>query len=179
MNESNLSNQPQNEIEMLLQAARDALTDSMVERLAETGANTLEVVNRLNDEDTKDAVLNIVDRVTELHRLGALDTLFDLVLVLHSARDALTDSMIERLFGFVEQMVNTLANEDIANLADDTRLALDAAVAETAAAAPKGGVWATLSMLSSPESQRSLSFLLSFGAQLRQRSMAARGTSDG
>ncbi|MGA8654324.1 MAG: hypothetical protein ACLP19_15165 [Xanthobacteraceae bacterium] len=173
MNNLSLSNMPIDEIGQLQTAAREALTDSMVERLAITGANALQLLDRLNDERTSDAINVLIDRVTELHRIGALNTLFDMVALLHAAREASTDNIIERLFGFVEQMINTVGNEAMATLASNTRQALDEAAAETAHTVPRGGLLATISMLSKPEAQRSLAFLLSFGEKL-QRSSAGR-----
>ena len=132
MNELSLSNAPIDEFGQLQKAAREALTDLMVERLAITGANALQLLDRLNDERTSDAINVLIDRVTELHRVGALNTLFDMVVLLHAARDASTDNIIERLFGFIEQMINTVGNEAMATLASNTRQALDEAAAETA-----------------------------------------------
>ena len=166
-----LSNEPPSEVERLVQATREALTDSMVERLAVTGANALELVDRLNDERTSEAIHALIDRVTELHKLGALDTLFDTVMLLHAARNASTDNIVERLFTFVEQMINTVGNEAMGRLADNTRQALDEAAEETARAAPKGGILATLSLLARPEAQQSLTFLLRFGEKLQRRTL--------
>lgn len=166
---SSNSNPDQVEIMRLAQAAREALTDSMVERLSGTGANVLEIVDRLNDEDTRDAIHTVLRRLTELHRTGALNTLFDLVVLLHAVRDASTDNIVERVFGFIEKMGNTLASDDMAELADSTRAAFQEAAAKTAGAPAQGGMFATLSLLSKPESQRSLQFLLNFGASLEQR----------
>ena len=170
MNNHSLSNMPIDEIGQLQKAAREALTDSMVERLAITGANALQLLDRLNDERASDAINVLIDRVTELHRVGALNTLFDMVALLHAAREASTDNIVERLFGFVEQMINTVGNEAMATLAGNTRQALEEAAAETAHTAPRGGLLATVSMLSKPEAQRSLAFLLSFGEKLQRSS---------
>lgn len=169
MTDTTSSNADDIEVQRLVTAAREALTDSMVERLAGTGANVLEIVDRLNDEDTREAVHTVLRRLTELHRTGALDTLFDLVVLLHAVKDASTDNIVERLFGFVERMANTLASEDMAELADSTRAAFKDAAAKTAGAPPSGGLFSTLGLLSKPESQRSLQFLLNFGASLEQR----------
>jgi len=157
------------EMERLMQAARDALTDSMVERLAVTGANALEVVDRLNDERTSGAIHTLLDRLTELHKVGALDTLFDMVMLLHAARSASTDNIVERLFTFVEQMIDTVGNEAMGELANNARGAVEDAAAEAAKATPRGGLLATLSMLSQPETQRNLTFLMSFARGLRER----------
>ena len=47
MNDTKLSERPSADVERLAEAAREALTDSMVERLTTTSANAMEVVDRL------------------------------------------------------------------------------------------------------------------------------------
>jgi uncharacterized protein YjgD (DUF1641 family) len=173
MNDIPLSNQPADDIERLTVAMREALTDSMVERLAVTGASAFELVDRLNEESTKEAVHSLLDRLTELHKVGALDTLFEMVLLIHAARAASTDNIVERMFTFFEQMINTVGNEAMGTLAENTREALEEAAEETAKSAPKGGLMATASMLSKPETQRSLAFLLNFSEKLQQRASNA------
>jgi uncharacterized protein YjgD (DUF1641 family) len=153
----------------LIQAAQESLTDSMVERLSTTGANALEVVDRLNDEDTRDAVNFLIDKVTELHRSGALSTMFDLLILLHGARNALTDSMVERLFVFSEHMINNLATEELATLAGDATDAMHEAAEETADKKSTGGLMATIRMLSQPETQNALQFLMAFACKMRGR----------
>lgn len=164
-----LANEPApSEADRLLLALREALTDSMVERLSITGANALELVDRLNDEETREAVHDMIDRLVELHRVGALHTMFDLVVLLHAMRSASTDNIVERLFGFAEHALNTVGSEEMAKLADNVRQSMDEAAAEAATKPARGGFFATLSLLSKPESQRSLQFLLSFGEKLSQ-----------
>jgi uncharacterized protein YjgD (DUF1641 family) len=172
---NDMSNQPPlGEIERLTLAAREALTDNMVERLAMLGGNAMELLDRLNDPATSDAVHKMVDRLTELNKVGALDTVCDLAMTLHAVRNALTDNMVERLFMFAESMINTVGNEAMGELAENVRLALEEAAQEGAQAAPaKGGVMATLSLLSKPETQRSLAFLAAFSAKLQRRSGGA------
>jgi uncharacterized protein YjgD (DUF1641 family) len=166
---NNMTNQPLDEMSRFSLAAREALTDNMVERLAMMGGNALELLDRLNDPNTGAAVHSLIDRLTELHKLGALDTVCDLAMTLHAARNALTDNMIERLSMFVESMINTVGNEAMGELAENTRLALEEAAQESKAAASRGGVMAALSLLSKPETQRSLAFLLAFSAKLQER----------
>ncbi len=162
----------QAEIFQLAQAARESLTDSMVERLSVTGANALEVVDRLNDEDTFDAVMSLIDKLTDMHRSGALDTLFDTVALLHGARSALTDSMIERMFSFAEHMMSTLANEEMAEMAHNARRAMEEAGDEIAAeGAPSGGLMSTISMLRKPETQQALQFMLAFACKMKSRTV--------
>ncbi len=168
-------NVPASEIERLAKAAQDALTDAMVERLATTGANALEVVDRLNDPATKDAVLALLDKVTEMHRIGALDTLFDMLALAHAARSAVTDNMIERLFIFVEHMVNNLGTEELATGAHNARRAMEEAVDDVAASPAKGGLVSALSLLTKAENQQALQFLIATGIHMKNRTAAMRG----
>jgi uncharacterized protein YjgD (DUF1641 family) len=151
------------EMDRVLTAARDALTDSMVERLASTSADVIEVVDRLSDPDTREAVHAIIDKVTEIHRIGALDTLFQTIMVIHAARSATTDSIVERLAAFVEQSINTLGSDELAQCCTDLVQALETATVESKNNPPKGGMLATLSLLGKPELQQSLYFLLKMG----------------
>jgi len=115
-------------------------------------------------------VHSLIDRLTELHKVGAIDTVCDLALTLHAVRNALTDNMVERLFMFAESMINTVGNEAMGELAENARMALEDAAKETAKGpSPKGGMMSTLSMLGKPETQRSLAFLLSFSNKLQGR----------
>jgi uncharacterized protein YjgD (DUF1641 family) len=159
----------QEDLIRVLTAASEAVTDSMVERLAVTGANALELVDRLNDEETRGAVLAALDAVTRLHKMGALDTLVEVAMVAHSARMALSDSMVERLFAFGEHMFNNLATEEVATLAHEGRKALEDAVDHVSEAPVKPGIMATLKMLSTPEAAQTLQFMLSLGTNLRER----------
>ena len=168
-------NDNQDAAQTLINAAQDALTDGMVERFAETGGNALEVLDRLNDEDTRDAVLNIMDRLTELQRSGALDTLFDLIVLLHGARSALTDSMVERMVIWMESMISNVANEDLAEFAGETVDAMHDAAIETAAEQSSGGLMSTLGMLSKPETQQALKFLMTFAAKMQKNATDSQG----
>ena len=164
-----MSEATQADVIRLAQAAGESLTDSMVERLSTTGASALEIVDRLNDEDTHDAVMSVIGKLTDMHRSGALTTLFDLLTLVHGARSAMTDSMVERMFIFVEHMVNNLATEEMADLAHNARHAMEEAVAETAARGkPTGGLMATISMLGKPETQQALQFMLAFACKMRE-----------
>jgi len=163
-----LRNEPPTELERLVTAAQDALTDNMVERLSVTAANTLDVVDRLNDEDTRDALHFAIDRLTELHRTGGLKTLFEMVTLLHAAREAATDNIVERMFMFIENMLNSVATEEMAELADNLRLSVEQAAAEADNRPVKGGLVSTLSLLSKPETQRSLQFFMLMGESLQE-----------
>jgi uncharacterized protein YjgD (DUF1641 family) len=169
MSDATLTNQPPDEMDRLTLAMREALTDQMVERMTTMGANALELLDRMNEPETREAVHSLIDRLAELHKVGALDTACDAILALHAARSALTDNMVERLFMFMESMINTVGNEAMGELAENTRLALDEAADEAKQAAPRGGLMAAVSLLSKPETQRSLTFLLAFAENLQKQ----------
>ena len=162
------------EILHLIEASRAALTDSMVERLATAGSNMVEVADRLNDEDTRAALITVIDKLTDLYRCGALETMFDLVFTIHSARTAFTDSMIERMFSFAEHMINNVANEEVATGAHNARRAMEEAVDEVTANPGKGGLVSTLSMMSSAEAQQAFQFMLAFGKNMQRRTAMER-----
>ena len=54
-------------------------------------------------------------------------------------------------------------------LAENTRLSFEEAAQETAQAKPSGGIMGAISMLSKPETQKSLAFLLAFSNKLQAR----------
>jgi|GEM_PF-492469 len=171
-----LTNEMPNDAERLAKAVTEALTDSMVERLTNTGANAMEVVDKLNDEDTRDALMYAMDRLTDLHRVGALETLFSLLELVHGAKSAMTDSMVDRLFVFVEHMATNLATEELATLAHNARRAMEEAIDETAEKPTSGGLMTTIGMLSKPETQQALQLMLAFSSKLQSRAVALRGS---
>ena len=171
-----LPNELPSEAERLARAVTEAMTDSMVERLTTTGASAMEVVDKLNDEDTREALMYSMDRLTDLHRVGALETLFSLLELIHGAKSAMTDSMVDRLFVFVEHMATNLATEEIATLAHNARRAMEEAIDETADKKTGGGIMSTIAMLGKPETQQALQLMLSFSAKLQSRAVALRGS---
>ncbi len=159
------------EIERLVKAASEALTDPMVERLAVTAANGLEVVDRLNNEDTRDAIVDLFDKMTELHKLGAFDTVMDLILLIHGARAAMTDSMIERFSMFAEHALNTVATEEVMTIAHTAIEAFEEAAHTGVETRGKGGLVSTMRLLMQPETQRAIHFILHFACIMRKNAL--------
>ena len=60
-----------------------------------------------------------------------------------------------------------------ASLRKTRGIAFEAAAEETAQTTPRGGLMAMLPMLSKPEAQRSLAFLLAFGEKLQRGATGA------
>ena len=168
---NSLPNAPEG-LDRLITAAGDALTDQMGERLTATLGNGLELLDRLNEEDTRDAVHSLLDELTVLHRTGDLTGTFELIHLLGAIRNAMTDGMVERLAGFMEHMVSNLANEEIADLAHTAKEAVNGAIRDSADYTAPGGVMATLKMLGDPETQSSIVFLRTLADNLRKSDSA-------
>jgi uncharacterized protein YjgD (DUF1641 family) len=158
------------EVQRLVGVISDALTDGMVERAAGTYGNLLEVVDHIAEPDTLAAIHTLLDELTTLHSTGGLTSLFETIHLFNALRNATTDGIVERGAIFVEHMVNNLATEDIANLASNATNAMQEAAEEAAAVTHSGGLFSTLGMLSKPETQASLHFLLTFAQKLQAKS---------
>ncbi|MDP6817766.1 MAG: hypothetical protein QF449_06955 [Alphaproteobacteria bacterium] len=156
------------ELNRLIAAASDAMTDQMLGRLTDTLGNGMELLDRLNDEDTRSAVHSLLDELTVLHRTGGLTATFELLHMLAALRNAMSDSMVERLSIFVEHMMTNLANEEVADLAHAAKEAVNEAVRESSDYTAPGGFMATLKLLGDPKTQASIVFLRTFAENLRK-----------
>lgn len=161
---------PQNDVDRLIGGFKDALTDTMVERMAETAGSALEIVDRLNDPDTRAAVHTLIDRVTDLHRTGAMDTLYESALLIHAMRSAATDNIVERITIFLEHLFDTFDDEELIRHFRNLSGALEEAANAANETQPKGGLFEMLALIRSPESQQNLMFLLKLGEALRESS---------
>jgi plasmid maintenance system antidote protein VapI len=81
------------EIERLIAAGRDSLTDEMVGRLAGSAAEALDLVDKAGRSGLSKAIPALAEMVNN----GDLERLAQLARVYHAAQDALTDEMIGRL----------------------------------------------------------------------------------
>jgi uncharacterized protein YjgD (DUF1641 family) len=81
------------EVERVIAAARDALSDEMVSRLASSAGSTMELLDQVNRAGLDRAI----PALTELVNNGDLNRLAKLARVYGASEDALTDEMIGRL----------------------------------------------------------------------------------
>lgn len=81
------------EVERVIAAARDALSDEMVGRLASSAGSTMELLDQVN----RAGLARALPALTELVNNGDLDRLAKLARVWGASEDALTDEMIGRL----------------------------------------------------------------------------------
>ncbi len=81
------------ELEQVVQAARDSMTDDMVARLAATLAGAMDLMDQVDRSGLVDAIPALSKMVAN----GDLDRLVELARVVSSAQDAMTDDMVDRL----------------------------------------------------------------------------------
>lgn len=182
-------------------AAQDAVTDEMVGRLTETVSGGLELIDQANRAELGRAIPILarlvangdLERVTHLARVvGAAEDavtddmvsrLTEAVAETLSIADRLNRAGADRLIGALERLAAGGALDrleaTIQNLASGMSLlervvgALDAAGAETRGKPPAGGIYGMWRLLSDPESQQTLRFLLAVGRHLRSGAKAA------
>jgi uncharacterized protein YjgD (DUF1641 family) len=166
------------ELERLVAAGRDALTDEMVSRISTVVADGMDLLDKVN----RSGVSGALPAISQLVANGDLDRLVALARTYGAAQDAMTDEMVARL---AETIAESLSLIDRMNRAGLDRLvgsierlgivlertmgALDAASRETASQPPAsggfGGLW---QLMRSPENQETLRFLLAFGRAFRK-----------
>jgi len=81
------------EVERVVSAARDALTDEMVTRFATTAGEAVDLLDQVNRAGLARAIPALAQMVNN----GDLERLSQLARVYNSAQDALTDEMVTRL----------------------------------------------------------------------------------
>ena len=166
------------ELERVVAAARDSLTDEMVSRLSATVAEGLDLLDKVN----RSGVSGALPAISQLVANGDLERLVALARTYGAAQDAMTDEMVARLAETVAESLSLIDRlnragldrlvgsiERLAVVLERTMGALEAASQETstkpAAAGGFGGLWA---LMRAPENQETLRFLLAFGREFRK-----------
>ena len=85
------------EVERVMSAARDALTDEMVSRMATTAGDAAELLDQVN----RAGLVRAIPALAQMVNNGDIERLSQLARVYAAAQDALTDEMIGRLTGAI------------------------------------------------------------------------------
>ena len=137
------------EVQQVVAAARAALTDEMVSRLATTAGEAIDLMDQVN----RAGLARAIPAIAEMVNNGDLNRVARLARVYASAEDALTDEMVGRL---------------AETIAEGMLEPLDSAAADTAraprAAGGFGGLW---SMMRDPDNQDALRYLINVGKAMR------------
>ena len=185
------------EIERLIAAGRDSLTDEMVGRLAGSAAEALDLVDKAGRSGLSKAIPALAEMVNN----GDLERLAQLARVYHAAQDALTDEMVGRLAetlgegmslldrvnrsGFwrlvevMERLESTGALERIASSLPQLLERLDMvaglltcmeeAASKSKAKPAAGGIGGLWRIMKDEKTVSSLQFLLSMSEQMQER----------
>ena len=184
------------EMERVIAAARDSLTDEMVGRLAGSAAEALDLVDKAGRAGLSKAIPPLAEMVNN----GDLERLTQLARVYHAAQDALTDEMIGRLAetvgegmslldrvnrsGFwrlvevMERLESTGALERIATslpqllerleMVTGMLTCLENAAKNSKAKPSKGGIGSLWHIMTDEKTVNSLQFLLSMSEQMQE-----------
>ena len=165
----------QTEAERIFESATDALSDDIVGRLGSTMGDSLMLLDQVSRSNL-DKAIPIIDHLVET---GDLERAANLVRVLGSAGDAMSDDIVGRL----SEMANSLIiiadrisrNENIHKLLDllerDYMIDMLTSMCEAAASAKashdapsSGGIMGLLKTMKDPEVQQALQFMSKFSA---------------
>jgi hypothetical protein len=184
------------ELERVIAAGRDSLTDEMVGRLAGSAAEALDLVDKAGRAGLGKAIPAIAEMVNN----GDLERLSQLARVYHAAQDALTDEMIGRMAetlgegmslldrvnrsGFwrlvevMERLESTGALERIATslpqllerleMVTGMLNCLENAAKNSKAQPAKGGIGSLWHIMTDEKTVNSLQFLLSMSEQMQE-----------
>ncbi|HET7260855.1 MAG TPA: DUF1641 domain-containing protein [Casimicrobiaceae bacterium] len=191
-----------NDVERIVNAAHDALTDEMVTRLAATWGDAITMIDQAN----RAGIGRALPALARLVENGDLERIAQLARVYSSAQDALTDEMVGRMAetignglllldrasrggadrvitmleslnasGALERLAATLPQllERLGMVQSLLQAVDDAAAASRAAQPSTGGFGGLWRLLRDPESQDTLRFLLDVGKKLRQGALGA------
>jgi len=167
------------ELERVVAAARDSLTDEMVSRLSAAVAEGMDLLDKVN----RSGVGGALPAISQLVANGDLDRLVALARTYGAAQDAMTDEMVARLAGTAAESLSLMDRlnragldrlvgsiERLSDVLERAIGALETAGKEMAsrpaAAGGFGGLWA---LMRAPENQETLRFLLAFGRAFRGR----------
>lgn len=197
------SERTRHELERLVTAAQDALTDDMITRLTEALGAGISLIDQVN----RSGLDRAIPALAQLVHNGDLERVVQLARIYGSAQDALTEEMIGRLaetagngmllldrfsrggavhlIEMLEKLQHSGALERIAQILPEIaeRLELvsgvlrdiETAAADAAKAPPMpGGIVSVWRMMTDPESVASLRFLLEVGKQLRQHALSGK-----
>lgn len=166
------------ELERVVAAARDSLTDEMVSRLSATMAEGMDLLDKVN----RSGVSGALPAISQLVANGDLERLVSLARAYGAAQDAMTDEMVGRLAETVSESLSLIDRlnragldrivgslERLSVVLEDTMRALDAAKAQTATGpAAGGGLGGLWHLMADKENQESLRFLLAFAREFRK-----------
>ncbi len=168
----------QTEAERIFESAADALSDDIVARLGSTMGEGLMLLDQVSRSNL-DKAIPLINHLVET---GDLERAVNLVRVLGSAGDALSDDIVGRLGSIINELLiladRISRNENIHKLLDllerDHMVEMLSSLCEAAASAKAshevnatGGIVGFLNTMKDPEVQQALQFMSKFSASFK------------
>ena len=126
----------------------------------------------LGEEGTSEALTDLISKINELHKTGGIETLFELVSLLHAMRSAASDKLVERILKAAGRTTDVLTDEQTLSLLEDVRDSI-----RFASMSEKGkslGFLSSLKLLAKSESRQTIAFLIRFASELKNRTSERR-----
>ena len=126
----------------------------------------------LEEEGTSEALTDLISKINELHKTGGMETLFELVSLLHAMRSAASDKLVERTLHAAGRTTDVLTDEQTLSFLEDVRDSI-----RFASMSEKGkslGFLSSLKFLVRPESRQTIYFLIRFASELKKRTSERR-----
>jgi|BEDMetMinimDraft_2_1075160.scaffolds.fasta_scaffold00102_22 uncharacterized protein YjgD (DUF1641 family) len=170
----------------------DALHEETVSNLAAAAGSLIELGRAISREEVKERLLQLVDKMEtisyslekldDLKKSGALDSLIESAYLVKTMRDMLTDDSVSNLAGKISALVDLLPvlpelSKTLSSDAVETMLKATASpeVEEALHNPPKVGYRALISSLRDEDMQRGLGFLLVLGKAVGKKVEQVKG----
>ena len=128
--------------------------------------------NILGEKGASEGLTDLISKINELHNTGGMETLFELISLLHAMRSAASDKLVERTLKAAGRTTDVLTDERTLSLLEDVRDSL-----RFASMSEKGkslGFLSSLKFLAKPESRQTIAFLIRFASELKKRTSERR-----
>ena len=128
--------------------------------------------NLLGEEGASEGLTDLISKINELHKTGGMETLFELVSLIHAMKSAASDKLIERTLQAAGRTTDVLTDEKTLSLVEDVRDSI-----RSASISKKGrplGFFSSLKLLAKPETHQTIAFLIRFASELEKRTKERR-----
>ncbi len=151
-------------------AAKNSMTDSLLERSSDTLGKLIEI----GDEVVKADVVRVMPALQELINSGSLEILTQMATFMGSATHAFTDSIVERMLSMFENFVSRIMNPQVQELIGAMVEGVHVTMADMKEEPYKKGIFGLLKTAKDPEVQKSLHFVMNFAKNFH-KSLTSEG----
>ena len=128
--------------------------------------------NLLGEKGASEGLTDLISKINELHKTGGMETLFELISLLHAMRSAASDKLVERTLQAAGRTTDVLMDEKTLSLVEDVRDSIR--FASMSEGGNPLGFLSSLKLLAKPEARQTISFMIRFACELEKRTNARR-----